>query len=144
MYVDKQLEFSDAQAVTAAVASTNYLDLGANRDIGTGETLYLVIGVDVAMTDAGSDSTVTVSLQGDSTTSFSPDASKDIAVIPATSAAGYEVIIALDPGSAPLQYQYVQLLYTPNNGNLTTGSFTAFITKDIQKYKSYPAGYSIS
>ena len=52
MYVDAQLLFSDAQAVTAAAASTNSIDLGAVRDIGTGEELYVVCVCDVAMKDS--------------------------------------------------------------------------------------------
>jgi len=146
MYVDSQLLFSDAQAVTAAAASTNIIDLGpgASRDIGTGEVLYIVVSVDVALTDAGSDSSVTVALEGDSTSTITPDATQDLFVIPALSPAGYVAYAALDPGSSPLQLRYVQLRYTPNNGNLSTGSFTAFIAKDIQKFKAYAKGYVIS
>jgi hypothetical protein len=144
MYVDALLLFSDAQAITAAAGSESTIDLGAVRDIGTGEPLYIVVCVDVAMTDAGSDSSVTVALEGDSTDSFSPDGTQDLFVIPAVSAVGATFFACLNPGSAPLQYRYIRLKYTPNNGDLTTGSFTAFIAKDIQKYRSYAKGYTIS
>ena len=144
MLVDNELLFSDAQAVTAAAASTNSIDLGSPRDIGTGENLYLVVVVKAAMTDAGSDSSVTVALEGDSTTTFTPDATEDVLSIPAGSAVGDVFYVRLNPGSAPLQYQYVQLRYTPQNGDLTTGAFTAFITHDIQKFVPYPKGYTIS
>lgn len=144
MYVDAQLLFSDAQAVTAAAASTNYVDLGAVRDIGTGQDLYVVVVCDVAMTDAGSDSTLDVILYGDSTTTFTPDASQTLFTFPAVSAAGTVKIAKLDPSSAPLQYQYIELYYSPNNGNLSTGSFTAFITHNIDKYTSYADGITIS
>lgn len=144
MYVDAQLLFSDAQAVTSAAGSTNTIDLGAVRDIGTGKTLYVVVTVDVAMTDASSDSTVTVALEGDSTTSFTPDGTANLFTIPAVSAAGAIFIAALDPGMAPLQFQYIRLLYTPNSGNLTTGSFTAFLALDVQKYTSYADNITVS
>ena len=144
MYVDAQNLFSDAQAVTATAASTNLVDLGAVRDIGTGRSLYVVVVVDVAMTDAGSDSTLTVALEGDSTTTITPDGTQDLFTIPATTAAGSIFFARLDPGSAPLQYQYIQLKYTPANGNLTTGSFTAFITTDIQKFLAYADNITIS
>lgn len=144
MYVDGQLLFSDAQAVTAAAASTNTVDLGIARDIGTGQDLYVVVVCDVAMTDGSSDSTLDVILYGDSTTTFTPDAQQTLFQFPALSAAGTVKYAKLDPGSAPLQYQYIQLYYSPNNGNLTTGSFTAFITTDVQKYASYANGYTIS
>lgn len=144
MYVDSQLLFSDAQAVTAAAASTNSIDLGAVRDIGTGEELYLVVVCDIAMTDASSDSTLAVSLEGDSSTTFSPDASDALFTFAATSAAGTRKVMKLSPEMASLQYRYIQLRYTPANGNLTTGSFTAFITKDIDRYVSYADNITIS
>ena len=142
MIVDSQLLFSDAQAITAAAASTNTVDFGAARDMGVGERLYVVLVVDVALTDASSDSTVTVSLYGDSTTTFTPDASVTLFTIAATAAAGTKYIGVVPPDVA--NYQYGQLYYTPNNGNLTTGSVTAFITKDIDKYTAYANGYTIS
>lgn len=144
MYVDSQLLFSDAQAVTAAAASTNSIDLGAVRDIGTGEDLYIVCVCDVAMTDASSDSTLAVTLEGDSSSTFTPDASDALFTFAATSAAGTVKYAKLSPALASLQYRYIQLRYTPANGNLTTGSFTAFIAKDIDRYVSYADNITIS
>lgn len=144
MYIDSQLLLSDAQAVTASADSTNIINFGAVRDVGTGEDLYMVTVCDVAMTDSGSDSTVTVTLQGDSTETITPDASQALYVFPATSAAGTTKIAKLDPGSAPLQYQYVNVNYTVAGGNLSTGSFTTFITTDVQKYTSYADNITIS
>lgn len=144
MYVDAQLLFSDEQAVTAAAASTNTVDLGSVRDIGTGENLYVVCVVDTTMDDASDDSTITVALQGDSTTSFTPDATMDLFTFPALSAAGTVKVARLAPDAAPLQYQYIRLNYTPANGNLSAGAFTAFITTDINMVKYYDSGFSIS
>lgn len=144
MYVDSQLLFSDAQAVTAAAASTNSIDLGAVRDIGTGESLYVVCSVDVAMTDGSSDSTLVVSLEGDSTTTFTPDGTDTLFTFPALSAAGTVKYARLDPGMAALAFRYIQLRYTPANGSLTTGSFTSFITSNIDKYTSYADAITIS
>lgn len=48
MYVDAQLLFSDAQAVTADAVGTNVIDLGTARSIGTGEPMAVVFSVDVA------------------------------------------------------------------------------------------------
>lgn len=144
MYVDAQLLLSDAQAVTASADSTNTIDLSSVRDIGTGKSLYMVTVCDVAMTDSGSDSTVTVALQGDSTTTITPDATFNLYSFAATSAAGTVKYAKLDPDSGPLQYRYINVNYTVANGNLTTGSFTTFITTDIAKYESYANGYTIS
>lgn len=144
MILDAQLQFSDAQSVTAAAGSTNTIDLGINRDIGTGEDLYVVVTVDTAMTDSGSDSTLAVALEGDSTTTFTPDATQTLFTIPATSAAGSVFYAKLDPAADPLQYQYIRLKYTPANGNLTTGDFSAYLTDNIEKYVAYANGYTIS
>lgn len=144
MLMDKLLEFSSAQAVTAAAASTNIVDLSAVRDIGTGKSLYVVCVCTVAMTDGSSDSTLAVSLEGDSTSTITPDATDTLFTFDAVSAAGTVKIAKLDPGSAPLQLRYIQLRYTPANGNLTTGSFTAFLTDNVQKYKAYADAVTIS
>lgn len=141
MYIDGLLRFSNAQAITAAAASTDYLDLGVAREVGAGQKLFIAISVDVAFTDGSSDSTLTVSAYYDSTTSFTPDASEVLCIIPALSAIGYKRLIPLPILSAG--YQYMQLYYSPNNGNLTTGSVSASIVLngDLQQY--YDSGFSI-
>lgn len=144
MILDKEHEFSSEQAVTSAAGSTNTIDLGAVRDIGTGEPLYVVVVVDVAMTDTGSNSTLTVALEGDSTTTFTPDGTQDLFTIPAVTAAGQVFYARLDPGAAPLAYRYIRLKYTPNNGDLSTGSFSAYLAHNIQKYTSYADSITIS
>lgn len=144
MIHDALLLFSDAQAVTAAAASTSYVDLGAVRDIGAGEPLYIMVTIDVAFTDSGSDSTLTVDLYGDSSTTFTPDGTTTLFTIPALAAAGAAYIARLSPSAAALQYRYIELYYTPNNGNLSAGTVTAFMCHDIQRYVSYAKGYTIS
>lgn len=144
MFVDSQLRFSNAQAVTAAAISTNILDLGAVRNLGTGKPLFVVICVTTAFTDAGSNSTLTVSLYGDSTSTITPDSSRDLVTIAALAAAGTVAIIPLAPNGGPEAYRYLALYYTPNNGDLTTGAITAFITDTPQAQAFYAKGYSIS
>lgn len=142
MFLDAQLIFSDGQAVTAAAGSTNTIDLGAVRNIGVGEVLYLVIICTVAMTDSGSDSTLAVAIEGDSTDSFTPDSTKTVATFAAASAAGTTKIVKLSPDDINLRY--MRLKYTPSGGDLTTGSFDAFITKDIQAFTAYADNITIS
>lgn len=145
MIMDNELVFSDQQSVVTAVDSTNYVDLGAaSQDIGTGEDLYLVVRVTTAFTDASNNSTVAVTLEGDSTTTFSPDASELLFTIPALAAVGDTFVKKLSPGSAPLQYRYIQLSYATANGDLDTGKVSAFITKDIDKVRYHASGFSIS
>lgn len=137
MIHDAQGLFSDAQAVTAAAASTNYVDLLTTyANTGTGENLYLVVSCDVAMTDSGSDSTLAVALEQDDNSSFSSaTALQTIGTFAATSAAGTTKIARIAPGV--ITERYVRLYFTPANGNLTTGSFTAFITYDVDSWRAY-------
>lgn len=137
MFVDTQLTLSDAQAITAAAASTHYINLGVARDAWIGEVMKVVVCIDVAFTDDSSDSTLTVTARYDSTTTFTPDATQDLMIIPALAAAGGIYVANLDPMIAT-RYQYMQLYYTPNNGNLTTGTVTSFITYGaVQKNIAY-------
>lgn len=143
MLHDAQLLFSDAQAVTAAAASTNIVDLGIARNIGVGENLYVVVTVDTTFADTGSNSTLTVALEGDSTTSFTPDGTQTLFTIPALAAAGNKYIARIQPDFAG-NYRYIRLYYTPNNGDLSAGAVTAFIAHGIDAYTSYAKGYTIS
>lgn len=143
MILDSQLLFSDAQALTAAAASTNLIDLAIARDIGTGEDLYVVVTVDVALTDTGSNSTVTVDFQTDDNASFTSNTTaQTLFTIAAVAAAGTVHIAKLGP--TLINERYGRLFYTMNNGDLSAGSVTAVIVKDAQRYVSYANGYTIS
>jgi hypothetical protein len=48
MILDKQMLFSDAQAVTADAVGTNVIDLSQDRAIGNGEPMAVLFTVDVA------------------------------------------------------------------------------------------------
>jgi len=143
MIRDAQTTFSDAQAVTAAAASTNLIDLSVARDIGVGRELWVVLVVTTALTDAGSDSTVTVDIQTDTLAAFgSPTTVQTLFTIPAVSAVGTVLRARINPVTT--DEQFMRLNYTPNNGNLTTGSWDAFITTDPDLFTIYPKGYTIT
>ena len=145
MRVDNELIFttSSGQPVTAAAASTDYINVSEARDIGTGQALYVVGIVTVAMTDAGSDSTLNVKLQTDDNTGFSSATDgQDLFTFPATSAIGTVKIARIQPDA--LDEQYCRTYFTPANGDLTTGTFKVFITDTIQKWKAYPDNVTIS
>jgi hypothetical protein len=149
MIIDAQLTFSDAQAVTATANSTNVVDTGplfsgnTGRNLGLGERLYVVVTVDVAMTDSGSDSTITVSLVTDDNSALSSVATvATLGIIPALTAAGSVFAYRLPVAGAVPYERYIALAYTTTNGNLTTGSFTASITKDASVYNQYASGFS--
>src|SRR3990172_323444 len=128
MLLDAQNLFSDAQAVTAQAASTNLIDQRVAQDLGVGENLYVALNVDVAFTDAGSDSTLSVELQTDDNESFSSPVTNTLLIIPALSAVGAAFFARISPDIA--NQRFIRLRYTPNSGNLTTGSVTAALVKD--------------
>ena len=143
MYIDAHNLFSDAQAITADAASTNLIDLGAIRNIGVGQPLYVVIVCDVAMTDASSNSTCTVTVETDDNASFSSaTTAQTIGTFAALSAAGTRKVALIQPDA--VNERYMRLKYTMANGDLSTGSFTAFLTQNIDAYTSYADGITIS
>ena len=151
MLIDSQLSFASAQAVTASAASTNAIDTQNARNLGVGESLFLVVTCTAAMTDVGSDSTLTPTLRTSATATGTPlaltgtiNTLATLPVFPAISPAGTQRIIALPPASADNPYlEYLDVYFAVANGNLTTGSFSAFITHDIDSNQSYPAGYTV-
>lgn len=144
MILDAQNTFSDAQAVTATAVSTNSIDLSAaSIDLGSGENLYIVVVCDVAMTDSGSDSTLAVALVTDSDSALgSATAVQSLGTFAALSAAGTKIVARIQPGLT--LEQYIGLSYTPASGNLSTGSFSAYIAKDVDTSKAYADGITIS
>lgn len=135
MIIDKQNSLSEEQAVTAAAASTNYIDLGAARDLGLSQ-MDMAITVTEAVTAAGA-ATVTFQLQCDDNSSFS--SAKTViqtdAIPKATMVAGYQFFLNIPVG---LDERYVRLYYNVATGPLTAGKFSAAIVHGIQKNKAYP------
>ncbi len=144
MILDAQLEFSDAQAVTATAVSTNVVDLGPVadnplRDIGTGEEMYLVVSTQDAATDVGSDATLTVTLESSTTA--------DLATTPTVHfTTGALAFATFSPSGASLiavklprgdYKRYLGVRYTVASGPLTAGTFNAFLTKDAQLHRYY-------
>lgn len=153
MLIDGQLEFAKAQAITASAASTYGVDISIARNIGVGQQLYLVVLCTVAMTDSGSDSTVTPSLRTSATATGTGSGTggtialtntiNTLATLPAfaaTSAAGTTSIIPLPPAT---YLRYLDVYFTVANGNLTTGSFSAFIVSDTDLQSFYGIGYTV-
>jgi len=143
MIMDKENQFSAAQAITAAANSTNVIDSSAaGEDLGAGENLFIVAVVTTAFTDAGSDSTLNVSLQTDDNSAMaSPTVIQDLFTFPALSPVGTKKIARIQPATFE---RYVGLVYTPANGNLTAGAVSAMIVKDADIQKFYPDAINIA
>jgi hypothetical protein len=143
MILDAQNLFSDEQAITVTAASSNIIDLGVERRIGTGEPLHVDVLLDEAMTDAGSDSTITVTLESDDNSGFaSPAVVATIGTFAALSAAGTRKLLIIPPDVST--ERFIRLNYTVANGALTTGKVTAFVALGIDAYRSYADNITIS
>lgn len=154
MYVDSQTLFSDAQAVTSTAISTNVLDLNAAsnsnvpllQDIGNGEDIYLVVTTQTTATDSGSDATLTVTLESDSTANLATSATVHISTgalaFAAFATAGTTIFAGRLPNG---NYErYLGVRYTVASGPLTAGAFNAFLTKDVNRNLSYASGFTVA
>lgn len=149
MLIDAFNEFSDSQAVTSTAISTNVIDLGATntlKDIGAGEPVWLVVRTIVAATDSGSDATLTVTLESDSTANLATSATVHLstgALAFATfSPAGTTLMAVLLPSGS--YERYLGVRYTVASGPLTAGQFDAFLTKDYGSYRAYADNSTIA
>lgn len=152
MYIDKQAEFSDAQAVTATAISTNVMDLISNasgknplRDVGTGQDVYLVITTQAAATDDLSDATLTVTLESDSTVNLATSPTTHFSTGTLAFAAFSPVgsVLAAVKLPAGSYERYLGVRYTVGAGPLTAGAFDAFLTTDVQAWRAYARNYTV-
>ncbi len=121
-------EFSDAQAITAAAACTNTLDVEVlNNRLGVGGEMWLCIRTNTAPTDNGD--TISIELQCDSTVAFG--SARTVLMI--SNAAGAEITVTdarfatagawIYRGTLPMECneRHVRLYYnnTTSNGTIT-------------------------
>lgn len=143
MYIDSQLLFSDAQAVTSTAASTNSVNFGFDGNIGIGEPMAVVVVVDVALDAADGNETYVISLEADDNDAFSSAAT--IASYTATrgDAAGTKYVLHV-PADTSAE-KYLRVKYT-HGGTSPTGTYTAFLIplSMVQNNVVYPDGFTIS
>ncbi len=134
MIIDKLLQVSDAQAVTASAASTDVIDFGqANPNSGINQITTLAITVDETATAAGA-ATVTFSVQDSADNSSFADVAVTAATGKAALPAGAQVLIPMPV----VHRRYVRAYYTVATGPLTAGKFSAQIVTGVQANRAYP------
>lgn len=126
MIIDKQMQLSNAQAVTATAASTNIIDQGAAGN-AYGNELFFVTRVGTAF--AGGTS-IDFQLQTATDAAFTtPIVLYDSSAIPLASlTANTEVVKVKMPIGAK---QYIRAYYTVV-GTMTAGTVDAFFTPDVK------------
>lgn len=138
MFLDSQLMFSDAQALTTTAVSTNDIDLGVDRNIGKGEpmAISLTFGVD----SGGTSPTLQVVLLTDN----------DVAFGSATTIASSQVVLSALAGDQivlPIGYaneRYLRLSYV-TGGTTPTATVDAYLQpmSMIDGKDDLPNGYTI-
>lgn len=128
MIIDKQTLFSDEQAITASAASTNIYDTGAVADVGPGNTLKLLFGIDETFTVSTG---ISVTLQTDSEPTFATPANLWVAT---TALAGLTRGARVSLPSVPAGCErYLRLSYGVIGSSATSGKVTAGIILDNQQ-----------
>lgn len=138
MIIDKLLEFSVAQAVTADAASTNVIDLGADRDLGVSDGIYLETLVTTIFDSAGEAATLVIKLQTDSDEAFgSPtDLYASPTITEAALVAGYRPVRIHLP---QVTERYLRVYYDNGTEVFTSGNISAWLTTNRQNWRAYDA-----
>jgi len=149
MILDKRNEFCDATALNTGGAGTylvgDQIDLGAARDVGNGEPVYLVITVDTLPTSGGS-ATAQFQLASDASASIATDGSASVhletkAFTNAQMAAGTVLAAIALPMEGVAYERYLGILQVTGTAAFTGGKINAFLTHDVAKWKSYDAPF---
>lgn len=156
MILDKQLMFSDSQAITADAVGSNVIDLTEARSIGNGEPLAVVFVVEVAadQTTGDEDYTFDVEYASDSAqttdrqligrrvfesgTPNAPAQNADLLV------AGFQFAIPLPPTTEDQSERYIGIRYdvTGTTPTITCSAYLQPLSMiDASVY--YPNGYTI-
>lgn len=146
MILDAQCQFSDSQALSASAASTNIIDFGADRNIGIGEPMSVVVNVEVALDAGNADETYAIAVEADDNSGFSSATTiASAAQVTRGDAAGTQYVIPL-----PADYnaeQYLRVYYTLG-GTSPSGTVSAYLVPssmiDNSKPFEYGIGYTIS
>lgn len=160
MYLDKQLEFSDAQAVTATAISTNVYDLftmaeggdaaefspNTRLDVGLGTDFWIVVNTQTLVTDSGSDATLVVTIETADNAALSTNAqvvhTTGTLAFAAFATAGTNLVRVRLP-SFPYR-RYLGVRYTVASGPLTAGAFDAFGTYEaVDANRIYKSGFTV-
>lgn len=144
MILDKHNEFATAQAVTATAISENVIDLGDDstlQNIGGSDACWLVLRTGTAITDTGSDATLAVTLESDSTADLatSPTVHASTGTLAFAAYSPANTIFAVIPLPFGSYERYLGLRFTVGAGPLTAGTIDAFLVKDPQFWRAFSA-----
>jgi hypothetical protein len=136
MYMDRQNLFSSAQAITTgSTASTDVIDLGSTRDIGSGDVLEVIVVIDTTFTSGGA-GTLDVKLQTDTAVGFG--------TVTTLLSTGATALASLTAGAQIARWRiprgvlrYLRLQYVVATADMTAGTITAGISIGRQETAVY-------
>lgn len=157
-FIDANLLFSDAQAITADAVGTNVIDLSVDRSIGNGEPMGVVFVVDVAADQTTGDEDYTFEVEyasnaGQSTgrqligrrvfesgTPTAPAQDADLLV------AGYKFVIPIPQTALSESERYLGIRYdvTGTTPTITCTSYLAPLSTVDGAKNAYANGYDIT
>lgn len=149
MIIDRLLNVSTAQALTAAAVSEDSVDLTNARDIGAGEPLIGTFLVVTALLASGGAATLTVELisadDAALTSNVVSHASTE-AIPKASLVAGYKRTLAVPPRTNIGADRYWGFRYTPATNDFTSGTLDAwFGPRDFnEQVNQYPDALLVS
>lgn len=141
--IDKFLQISTAQVITATAVSTDVIDAGATknpaigRDLGGGTQLFLEVTVGATFT-AGGAGTLTIALQDSADNSSFADVLTTPALALAALTAGQRFYIPLP---AKMR-RYIRANYTVATGPMLTGNVSAQVVDGMTVERAYPDSLS--
>lgn len=140
-YKDAQQLFSDAQALTATAVSTNIIDLGADRNIGVGKPIGIVITVGAAL--AGTSPTFQVTVQASPSSAFGAPVTVTTGPTYSAVTLGQQLVILLPADT--LTDRFIRLSYTLG-GTTPTITVTSYLAPwdQIPAPQQYAAGITIN
>lgn len=142
MFLDSQLQFSNAQALTATADSTNVVDLGVDQDIGIGKAMAVVITVGVAADFTTTDETYQFQVETDDNAAMtSSTIIGDQTVAAANLTVGDKVVIPIGFSNE----RYLQVVYTlgGTTPSVTVDAYLQPLT-EIDGYTNYADGFDIT
>jgi len=119
MIIDKELELSDGQAITADAASENIIDFGQTSDVAPGVPLQIRFQVDTALS-GGSFTTLSVEVQTDTVAAFSSPT--QLLAFTAPNVAGDDYVVRIPEGCQ----QFLRLNYNVDAA-ATAGNVSVFV-----------------
>lgn len=132
MYIDKRLQVSSDQALTATAASTDHIDLTHSQLVGPGTPMWLVVAFKAAL--AGTSPTIAVSIQTDDAANF-PSARTLVTSETLTAAAIGDRIVVPFPYA---NERYLRASFTLGGTSPTATVDAWFTSQEPTTWKAFP------